>query len=330
MLSDQDIEEIRKLHWYSSIELAPGLYTRDTLEYWTTSLPRQALEHADLREKRCLDVGAVDGFMAALMKREGAATVTAIDCMNFSRQVALVQRCLGVQFDYFPGVGTLKMVDRLIDIHKFGNLFTIAGRSTTDTDFAFDFINCSGVMYHLYSPIHLIGALRTLIRPGGIVIVETAMMATDGHDMSFNYFGSGQYVYGLSATWFITPGLLDYLLRMFSLQPIDILYRHNKIIDHVPRSIGRAAIVCRAVDKPLALPEEHQMLDSVKTFEFDEIYKRELEGLKKWTWVDYTPWIGPEFLQKQGEFEHLDLLGAIRAQEALPIDYNRARLPYRA
>jgi SAM-dependent methyltransferase len=329
MLMDVEIAELRKLFWYSAIELQPGLFTRSPdddgrLPYWTMSLARQAIEQMDLRGKRCLDVGAVDGFMAALMKRMGADSVTATDCCDYSQQIFAVQKLLGLRFQYLPNIGTLKMVDRLIDAHKFGERFFI-DHGRPDTDFGFDLVNCSGVMYHLYSPLHLIGALRTLVRPGGLVLIETALIPSDCYYMSFNYFGGGRYIYAASDTWFITPPLMEYLLRMFSLQPIDVVYRHHKTID-AERSVGRGSIVCRAVDAPIALPSEFQMPESVRTFEFDELYKRELEGLKKPATMAYSHLVGDEHWPEEGGVKHLDLLSAVRAQEAMPIDYERAIL----
>ena len=63
--------------WYHTIRLpngvtTPGLY--DTLgELERVPFP------ADLKGKRCLDVGTADGFWAFEMERRGAAEVVAID-----------------------------------------------------------------------------------------------------------------------------------------------------------------------------------------------------------------------------------------------------------
>lgn len=308
-------------YWYSSIELSPGEMTRSgELPYWTMSLSREALDGIDVTGMKCLDVGAADGFTAAMLKRRGAKSVVAIDCCDYSRQNAIVQDALGVGYKYLPGVGTLKLVDRLIDFHKFGDrLFTDHGRA--DTDFAYDLVVCSGVMYHVYSPVHLIGSLRTLVRPGGIVVLETAFIPGDGHYMSFNYFGAGNHIYTYSDTWFITPHLLDYLLRMFSLEPIDFIYRTDKQIDG-DRFVGRGAVVCRAVDAPIPKSDQHQMATSTRTFEFDELYKVELEALKQHSNATYGS------VNNRGVFRDgfLDLAATADAQADLPKDHDRAVL----
>lgn len=325
MTIDADLAEAKSLFWYSSIELAPNVFTRAPEEpaYWTMGLTRQLMERIDLRGKKCLDVGAVDGFMATVMAQQGAEKILATDCCDYSQQINLIQRLRGAKFQYLPSIGSLKLVERMIDAHKLGERFH-TDINVPDVDFGFDFINCSGVMYHLYSPLHLLGALRTLVRPGGLVVIETAFIPSQDYYMSFNYFGGGNYIYAYSDTWFITPPLMDYLLRMFSLQPLDVLYRHSKDID-ANRSVGRGAIVCRAVDSPISRPEEIQMAKSVLTFEFDELYKRELEVIKRPVDMPYTPLIATERDIVDG-VDFINLAAAVEAQRQFPIEYERAVL----
>jgi len=309
------------LFWYSAMELAPGRFTREgELPYWTMGLTREALDGIDVAGMKCLDVGAADGFTAAMLKRRGADSVVAVDCCDYSHQNSIVQKAMDVGYKYLPGVGTLKLVDRMIDFHKFGDrLFTDHGLA--DTDFAYDLVVCSGVMYHVYSPAHLIGSLRTLVRPGGLVVLETAFIPGAGHYMSFNYFGDGNHIYTYSDTWFITPNLLDYLLRMFSLEPIDFIYRTDKQIDG-ERFVGRGAVVCRAVDGPVPKADQHQMTTSTRTFEFDELYKAELEGLKQRSSIAYAS-INGRGVRRDG---FLDLAATAEAQAELPKDHDRAIL----
>jgi 2-polyprenyl-3-methyl-5-hydroxy-6-metoxy-1,4-benzoquinol methylase len=306
------------LRWYSKMELAPGVFTRNEEEppYWTMALSRQALRQVDLTGKRCLDVGAVDGFMSIVMKKLGADRVVSVDCLDWRKQIITSTAAHGVDIEYVPRVGSLNLIDRMIEVHK------LADRG--GDDFAFDVVLCSGVMYHVLSPLHLIGALRTLVRPGGLVFLETAVIQDHDHYMTFNHLGGGLYIYTYTDSWFVTPPLLDYLLRMFYFQPIDMVYRKQKVAG--PYLVGRAAVVCRAIDHVLARPDESQLEQSTRNFEFSELCRIELDRLKQHTTIDYKPLLGSDCREHVEGREYLNLLTAAVKQEAMSIPYNLAVL----
>jgi SAM-dependent methyltransferase len=308
--------EVAGVGWFSPMELAPGVYTvkGDKIPYWTMAINRKILERANVRGMKCLDFGAVDGYTAALLSRLGAKHIVAVDAADYSRQIDIVKRALNISFDYLPRVRSLEIVNRMMDYHKLRYYFA----DDAGDDFGFDIVVCAGVLYHLYSPLHMIGALRTLVRPGGLVLIETAVIPDEKSYMSFNYLGGPHYIYAHSDTWFFTPPLLDYILRLFSLRPLDIIYRTQKPIDEA-RSVGRAVVICRAEDAPCARPDDLQMVASTSNYEFHELYRKELESLKKQVVVDYAP-ISAE------DHGHLNLQAACVAQSGFPIPAEDAML----
>lgn len=318
-------QEGLSLDWYSTIELKPGVWTRsdDQPPYWTMSLAREALRNTDLKDRKCLDVGAVDGLISTLLCRMGAGRVVATDCCDYSKQIQRVQGAYGVDFEYIHPVGTLELVDRMLSLHKFGQRLSIEhDRQRHDQDFGFDLVVCSGVMYHVHSPMHLMGSLRTLVRPGGLVFLETAILPDKGDYMQYNHLVDQHYIYAVSDTWFLTPNLLDTLLRTFSLKPIDFIYRDQKAIDG-ERRVGRGVVVCRAMDTVPSRECETQMAMSTLNFEFDSLYRRDLESLKGRTHIDYGKPISNQHIDSQG---FLNLLAACNSMASLPIDYEIAKL----
>jgi tRNA (mo5U34)-methyltransferase len=70
-------EAIAGLHWWHTIEVAPGVVTPGPWDLRPTAelMPWPA----SLRGARCLDIGTMDGFWAFELERRGAAEVLAID-----------------------------------------------------------------------------------------------------------------------------------------------------------------------------------------------------------------------------------------------------------
>ncbi len=138
--------------WYHSIELRPGIYTPG-FKFPNIALTRKILEGCAVEGATCLDVGAMDGLTSVLLARRGAHRVFACDRYDRRAQVNVVARTLGVDINYLGGV-TLADVRRLAP--------TVVGNP-------FDLIVFSGVLYHMYDPMHGLGLIRSMVRPGGIV-----------------------------------------------------------------------------------------------------------------------------------------------------------------
>ncbi|MFN8483725.1 MAG: DUF1698 domain-containing protein [Anaerolineae bacterium] len=147
--------------WFHRIELAPGVYTKDSsiagepvdhpMPTWM--LVRQALPD-DLSGKTVLDIGCNGGFYAVEAKRRGAARVLGVDSQR--REVAQA-----------------RFVRRALDLDiEFERMSVYDIRPATVGQF--DYVLALGLIYHLK---HLILALENLFAvTKDTLIVETAIL----------------------------------------------------------------------------------------------------------------------------------------------------------
>ena len=123
----------------------------------------------------------------------------------------------------------------------------------------FDFVNLSGVLYHVFSPLHTLASARPLVKKNGLFMHSTNVVNEHSDVMHFNTRGMLQ---GEPNTfWYPSIPLLEYLLRYFNFAPVDCLYsRHpSDSALYVPgKECGFISIVCRAVDPGAALPAQDQ------------------------------------------------------------------------
>jgi hypothetical protein len=107
----------------------------------------------------------------------------------------------------------------------------------------------AGLLYHVFSPLHLLSYARSITRKGGIVVVETAAMKRSDYTMQYNFDGE-RYLYDWTDTWFPSLPLLDYALRSAKLQPIDAVW----VADSCYPDLIRVGVACRVVDEVIAEP----------------------------------------------------------------------------
>ena len=113
-----------------------------------------------------------------------------------------------------------------------------------------DYINLSGVLYHVTSPIDVVAAARTLLRPNGLMLVSTIVQASKRCFMEFN--DTGRFQKHGNTFWYLSTGFVNYMLRMLSLAPVDALYFGDD-------DAGYAAVLCRATDAPIPEPGDETM-----------------------------------------------------------------------
>ena len=171
-MDQQQLRElVRDRLWYHTIELAPGVVTPGWFD------TRGALGvlpfPADLRGKRCLDVGSFDGFWAFEMERRGAAEVVAVDLLD------------AAQFDW-PANSSPEAIEEIGKRKGVGEGFEIAAaalgstvrrldRNVYDLDpdelGTFDFVYVGSLLLHLRDPIRALGQIRTVCR-GSVLFVD--------------------------------------------------------------------------------------------------------------------------------------------------------------
>jgi SAM-dependent methyltransferase len=217
--------------WYHCIELLPGFVTPGH-GFSNVALTRELLRRTEVRDQRCLDIGAMDGLISVLLCRRSAAKVVAYDRPawtyrdRYLDRIDLIREALGIDFELFSGAPLRSLGEAM------------ARRSTPP----FDIVVMSGVLYHVYDPLAILGVARGLLRDGGIMIVETG--ATLDGDLTMSFNARGRFWTG-TTYWLPSVACLDEMLRFFRLEPLDCIHL---ALGGQPR-IGRIAVACRATDR---------------------------------------------------------------------------------
>ena len=242
--SSPDFKRVLDQWWYYSVELAPGIVTKG-YNFDNIICTRELLSRLSPSGKDICDIGTVEGMLPILLKRRGARSVVALDALDSTEKVNLVQRCYGQSFEYYPKI----TLDRLKDtLTTRSNLSRYSGQQYIKQ--GFDVVVLSGVLYHVFSPLHVIGLARTLLRPGGLLILETACSTEDRFSMNW-VFNGRQYVYWSGTnTWFFTLRLLDHILRYMKFKPIDCVHGQFR------EDATRVALAAVAAPDPLPFKSE--------------------------------------------------------------------------
>lgn len=218
--------------WYYDVELMPDVITKGQFPRTLPLLPRMLLRNCDLNGADCLDIGSMEGLAPVLMCRQGARRVLATD-FNFHcySKMRAVMKYYGVDFSF----------------KRIGLLYDLASKISGPQWPGFDLINLSGVLYHVFSPFHVLAGVRPLLKKDGLLIISTHAVDRDSCAMEFN--NSGRFQSEINTFWYLTFPMFDYMLRYFQLAPIDFLHTHPpKGSNHKDSSTRYVSVVCRAVD----------------------------------------------------------------------------------
>jgi len=227
------IESVMNDWWYYNVELSPGVVTTGTHTPQTPMLPRMMLRNCNLRAMDCLDIGSMEGLIPTLMCRQGAKAVLATDALpHCEKKMDVLRKIYDVNFD-FQQIGLLYNLSDKLKGHG-----------------GFDFINLSGVLYHVFSPMHVLAGIRPLLKKNGLMVVSTNVMNREGHSLEFNAHGALQRE--TNTFWYHSVPMLEALIRYFKMVPIDFLFcPHSDVnpANYVPGlNSGYMSVVCRAVD----------------------------------------------------------------------------------
>ena len=256
-----EASELWRTWWYYSVELMPGMVTRGQYPAELPSLPRLMARRCDLRGMSCLDTGSMEGLIPVVMKRAGASEVLATDAIDHCwDKLEAVQHYYGVEFEY-KSVGLMYELDK-----------KLRGR-------AFDLVHCSGLLYHVLSPVMVLGGLRPLVKRNGLMIVSTNVVAEDGYRMEFN--NAGRIQVERDTFWYPTVKLLDYTLRYLRLRPIESLFvPHEEMRTDFrvtfDKPSGYLSVLCRAVDEVVAEDGDEWMRAAPTSWEYKGLIDWEL------------------------------------------------------
>lgn len=234
--------------WYYDVELLPGVFARGIYPPGMPLLPRLMLRRCRLRGASCLDLGSMEGLMPVLMGRAGASRVLAVDGTDHClEKLAAVQHYHATPFEYRT-VGPM-----------YGLSEKLGGEG-------FDLINCSGLLYHVVSPMLVLGGLRASLRRGGLMIVSTNVVLDREPCADFN--AAGRLQAEGNTFWYLSTGLLDYVIRYLRMTPIACLHLpHDEMETEWRMTTGKRSaylsVLCRAVDEIVPPAGDSWMADSV-------------------------------------------------------------------
>lgn len=221
--------------WYYSVELAPGIITKGMDAPEGPMLPRMMVRNCNLQGMECLDIGSMEGLIPAMMVRKGAKSVLATDALpHCEKKMNVLRKVYNVDFD-FQEIGLLYDLSTKLQDHG-----------------GFDFINLSGVLYHVFSPMHVLAGIRPLLKKNGLIVISTNVLNREGHTLEFNKAGRLQQE--ANTFWYHSVPMLEELIRFFKLVPIDFLFSPHTPVNpyaYVPGlESGYMSVVCRAVEGP--------------------------------------------------------------------------------
>ena len=142
--------------WWHEIEVAPGIITPgdDSNRMKLPILDRLGLPKS-MANMRALDIGCSDGYFSFEMERRGAH-VTAMDFVP----------------ENYTGFSTARTILGSEAEYVMDNVYNLA----PETYGHFDVVLFMGVLYHLRKPLAALDAIRSVMRPGGLLFVGTMMI----------------------------------------------------------------------------------------------------------------------------------------------------------
>ena len=249
--SERNFPAIYDDWWYYNIELLPDQVTNGQYSKELPFLPRMLMRNCELSDMDCLDIGTMEGLMATLMCRQGARNVTATDAwFHCYKKICAVRHYYNADFSF----------------RYIGNLYDLSKRISLFGKKSFDFINLSGVLYHAFSPMHVLAGVRPLLKKNGLMIISTNIIERSDHSMEFN--NSGKLNPEINSFWYLSVPCFDYMLKYFRLEPIDFLYHPDRANDQLGSNndinTGYLSVVCRATDSILAGSDDDWIAPSIQ------------------------------------------------------------------
>lgn len=161
-----------EMKWFHAIDFgdcqSSGRFPAGTPQNRTLFGVMDLLNAVDVAGRECIDISTAHGLISFNLAARGAE-VTATDIHpTVSPPFALARDLLGLKVDYLPDT-------------NFGNIVEKCGAHR------FDVAICAGVFYHMLNPFESMIEARRLLRPGGLLVYESAYdPALSGAVMDFN------------------------------------------------------------------------------------------------------------------------------------------------
>lgn len=198
----------KRTYWYHKIRLADGIVTPgfDLEPLWDQV--RKVRDTVDYKGKTVLDIASFDGMFAFEAEKRGASRVIATDCLYKSFENFLFCREV-LQSSVFPyyNVSPYNLADRL-------NVYFQENYEELPEDRRFDIVQHFGLLYHLRDPMLSLLQARSVLKPGGILILETDfVMDSSESKMVFNGLPENARIRDNYSVWWAPtkPCLLEML-----------------------------------------------------------------------------------------------------------------------
>jgi hypothetical protein len=157
-----------------------------------------------------------------------------------------------------------RFAERIFEIQTSKGYYLADQIGPTDkTNFGFDVVLSSGVMYHVLNPIDHLMTYRKLCKLGGLVVIETAVAISDEVSF-FHVIRPEETLYANDATWFVTTAAIDLFLRACFLRPLAFCYISRQKCKRI--EIARLGVVARAVSTRPFDPQRYQELLNSEVF----------------------------------------------------------------
>src|SRR5688572_5360337 len=122
--------------WYYQIEVAPGVFTPG-MQHYNLSICRSLLKQVDVTDLRCLDIGTQEFVIPILLYHAGAAEIIAYDRLSNTPKLEFIKPIYNFNATYVHGISLNDLKKHLI---------------MTGLSQRFDFVNFTGVLYHMVDP----------------------------------------------------------------------------------------------------------------------------------------------------------------------------------
>jgi tRNA (mo5U34)-methyltransferase len=184
-IQDQIQDQIKDHLWIHTIDLGHGVTTPGRWAAEHKLHLMQALDTLDLRGKKVLDIGCLDGLFTFEAERRGAAEIYATDLVT---QV------------YPPRDTTFQVAHRILEskasYHPDVSVFDIGSLGVND----FDVVLYLGVYYHLRDPLLAFARLRQVMKEGALIVIEGEVLANVETSLA-HYFYKKPYALDRSNWW---------------------------------------------------------------------------------------------------------------------------------
>jgi tRNA (mo5U34)-methyltransferase len=229
------LNKMREHSWFHAIDLGDGNITRgrfptDTPQNQTLFPAMEYISYINVAGMDCLDIGATDGLISFGLEKLGAKSVTATD------------RVEGVGFGAVHALLQSK-VDLRFPIEIDNILTEFEGRY-------FDLIICAGVIYHMLNPASAFMACRNLLKPGGLLIVDSALSFTS--DKAIMVFNPEVEEFNEDSTYWLPT--FEALAGIAKLCHFEVLSGRRQ------PATSRGTVLCRALLRSESVPEGTALL----------------------------------------------------------------------